>query len=109
MTGLAARSNTNRVSNAEEMTARMEELAAAGEWSKVSQLAARVQQALLEVPESEREAAMLGARRRLARVQTKALASRNDISAKLSQIRRGQQAAQAYAESDSGRPRAGLR
>lgn len=82
--------------SAEQLSVRMEQLAANGEWSKITQLAPRLHQALLAVPAAQRQAALLGAKRRLARLQTSALATRNDVSAKLSQLRRGQQATKAY-------------
>lgn len=95
--------------SAEQLTARMEKLAASGEWSKITQLAERLQHALLAVPDAERNAAMLAAKRCLARVQTAALATRNDVSAKLSQLRRGQQATKAYVNAESSGAGAVLR
>lgn len=79
-----------------QMASRMEVLAANGDWVNVGQQLVRLQQALLDIPESERREALLETARSLERVQTLALAKRRDVTDKLSEIRRGKVATRAY-------------
>lgn len=79
-----------------QMASRMEELATGAEWDKVEQLAVRIKSTLLKIPDHHRRAAVLSANNSLERVQTLVLASRHDVTDKLSELRRGREATAAY-------------
>lgn len=81
-----------------EMVNRMDELAAKGEWNSVEQLAVRLKSAVLEIPDFQRQSLIVAVNRVFERVQTTALVSRNELKDKLTEIRRGRVAAQAYGQ-----------
>ena len=81
---------------AREMAKNMEELAAKGQWDGVEQVVVRLRSAVLEVPEQERREVMEFVNYCLERVRTQALTSRGEVTGKLSEIRRGRDAARAY-------------
>ncbi len=92
-----------------DMVSRMESLSANGEWNRVERLALRLKSAILEIPESEREAVVIAVSRRFERVQTVALVSRSELTDKLSEIRRGRVATRAYGEPKTWESNAPLR
>lgn len=99
---MAARPDTmdlNPAAIALQMTDRMERLATNAEWDKVEQLAVRIKNTLLEIPQGDRRASVLSANNSLERVQTLVLASRHDVTDKLSELRRGRAATAAYDQS----------
>lgn len=92
-----------------ETVARMEALAASGDWSRVEQLAVRLRHIVMEVPEHERQAVIVSIGHCLDRLQTKVQVSRGEISEKLTDIRRGQVATRAYGQPDRRSPNSPLR
>lgn len=89
---------------AREMAKNMEELAANGQWSGVEQIVVRLRSVVLEIPEAERREVMELVNLSLERVRTQALTSRGEVTGKLSEIRRGRDAARAYGGSLAPRP-----
>lgn len=83
-----------------EMSASMETHAAAGDWERVEEIAARIKTAIVQVPEHERHDVILSVQRSMERVQSLAQESREEVATKLSAIRRGKDAAKAYAGAD---------
>lgn len=83
-----------------EMVARMEALAVSGEWAGTEQLAECIKAAVLEVPENDRRRVVTAVAHGLERVQTQVLSSRNEVTEKLSAIRRGRVARRAYGQPD---------
>ena len=79
------------------------------EWEKVERLVERFKATLLEVPEPDRRAATESATRSLLRVQTVALASRHDVTDKLSELHRGRVAMRAYDRSGGSEAMGALR
>ena len=79
-----------------EMSARMEELAAAGDWDEVEDLAVRLRSALLEVPEAERRSVLLAVQRSTEKVTAGARSARETVTGKISELRLGQVAKKAY-------------
>lgn len=83
-----------------KMLVEMEAHAASGEWEKVEELTLKLKNAILAVPDSEQRETLLAARRSMEQVQSIAQDAKNDVSDKLSSIRRGKDAAKAYAAAD---------
>lgn len=84
---------------AREMANNMVRLADEGQWSGAEHVAARLRSAVLEVPEHERQEVLLFVHECLERVKTSALSSRSDVAMKMSEVRRGRDAAKAYGSS----------
>lgn len=82
-----------------DMSASMEAHAANGNWEKVEELAAKLRAAVMHVPEQQRRFALLAMQRSLKNVQALAQYARNDVTDKLSAIRRGKDATIAYGTS----------
>ena len=74
----------------------MEELAAAGDWDEVEDLAVRLRSALLEVPEAERRSVLLAVQRSTEKVTAGARSARETVTGKISELRLGQVAKKAY-------------
>ncbi len=89
---------------ARDMAKNMEELAANGQWDGVEQIVVRLRSVVLEVPEQDRREVMNFINACLERVRTQALTSRGEVTGKLSEIRRGRDAARAYGGSLAPRP-----
>lgn len=79
-----------------EMTEHMEALADAGDWPEVETMVVRLRGALLNVPESERHALLQLVKRSTDRIQEQAESARKDVTSRLSSIRRGREATEAY-------------
>ena len=92
-----------------DMMARMESLAESGDWNRVEQLAVRLRNVVLEIPESDREAAIVSISHCLERLQVKVLVARGDVTEKLTDIRRGQVATRAYGQPERRAPDSPLR
>ena len=92
-----------------DLVARMEALAESSEWSRVEQLAVRLRNTVLEIPESERQAAIVSIGHCLERLQIKVLVSRGEVTEKLSDIRRGRVATRAYGQPERRAPDSPLR
>lgn len=84
----------------EEMTAVMEASARNGDWERVEELAARLQMAVMAVPESARRAALEEAQRSMDQVRSLAVKARSEVTGRLSALKRGQHATRAYTEID---------
>lgn len=78
------------------MCERMESLAAAGDWDEVEDIVLRLRHAVLEVPEAERRPVVLAAQRSTTKVVAGAKIARQTVTAKISELRRGQVAKKAY-------------
>lgn len=79
-----------------EMSAHLEELAAAGEWRDVEQLMAQLHGALMSVPEYERRPLVLVVQRTVEAVADIVQGARDEVAGRISTLRRGQRAAKAY-------------
>lgn len=79
-----------------EMAASMEASAEHGEWDRVEEIAQRLRSAVMQVPEADRRGSLLAAQRSTEKVQALADSARHDVTGKLSDIRRGRDAAKAY-------------
>lgn len=97
-TQAAMREDPRRV--VDEMTASMELSAQDGDWERVEEIAARLQQAVMAVPEDERRAALVEAQRGMDEVRALAEKARGEVTGKLSALKRGQHATQAYTAID---------
>lgn len=84
---------------AREMASNMVRLAEEGQWSGAENIAARLRSAVLEIPGDERQEVMQFVNQCLERVKTSALCSRSDVALKMSEVRRGRDAAKAYGSS----------
>lgn len=78
----------------------MEAAAAAGEWDDVEELAKKLQNSILDVPERERRQVLLAARQSVQNVQLRAQEARDDIAGKLTALQRGRDMAAAYSGTD---------
>lgn len=84
------------VSIALEMSQRIEALADAGEWDQIEDVVIRLRAAVTAVPPTERRAVILAVRRSTEKVAAGAKQARQNVSGKLSELRRGQVAKKAY-------------
>ena len=84
---------------AREMANNMVRLADEGQWSGAEHVASRLRSAMLDVPEDERPEVLQFVNQCLERVKTRALSSRSEVATKMSEIRRGRDAAKAYGSS----------
>jgi len=84
---------------AREMASNMVKLAEEGQWGGAENIAARLRSAVLEVPGDERHEVLVYVSQCLERVKTSALCSRSDVATKMSEVRRGRDAAKAYGSS----------
>lgn len=80
----------------QQMSEHMETLASNGDWAAVENLAVRLRAAVMNVPEEERRAWLIAAARSTERVAAEAESARQDVTGRISAIRRGQKATQAY-------------
>lgn len=96
---MAAKQQAIELSPADEalrIALKMAELAEAGEWSDVEQLALKVQRAVVKVPEAHRRQVILDIQRTTERVAAGAADAREEVTGKLTDLRRGQAATEAY-------------
>jgi len=89
-------SEVSPASMAREMAKNLEQLAANDQWNGAEQVVARLSSVILEIPEDERREVLEYVSYCLERVRTQALSSRGEVTSKLSEIRRGRDAARAY-------------
>jgi len=92
-----------------ELIARIEALVANGEWSRTERLVEQIKTIVLELPDDERQQVLMAFTHCLDRVQSLALASRNDVTEKLSEVRRGRLATRAYGQPEGSRNSEALR
>ncbi len=97
-TQAAVREDPRRV--VEEMTAAMKSAAAGGDWERVEEIAVRLKQAVIAVPEDERRESVVEAQRGMEHVHALAQKARSEVTGKLSALKRGQHATRAYAAID---------
>ena len=109
MAANSARIEASPADVAMDMMARMESLAESGDWNRVEQLAVRLRNIVLEIPESDREASIVSISHCLERLQVKVLVSRGEVTEKLSDIRRGRVATRAYGQPERRAPESPLR
>lgn len=79
-----------------EMSEHMEMLADAGDWLEVESLVVRLRSALLNVPEAERHILLQLVRRSTDRIAMQANTAKKDVTGRISSIRRGREATEAY-------------
>lgn len=84
----------------EELSASMEAHAASGEWERVEEIAARLKNAVMQVPEDRRRPALLAAHRATLHIESMARTAHDDVTSRLTAIRRGQNATRAYQGKD---------
>jgi|GEM_PF-1265658 len=94
---------TSPSARALEMIARIDALVENGEWSRTQQLVERIKIIVPEVQGDERQQVLRAFAHCLDRVQSMALASRNDVAEKLSAVRRGRMATRAYGQPEGSR------
>lgn len=92
-----------------DMVSRMDALAAKGEWDQVETLATRIKHTLMDIPEAERRSVMIGVTQTIERIKTIVLSSRHDVTDKLTEIRRGRMATEAYGYTSGSEATAALR
>lgn len=109
MAANSARIEASPADVAMDMMARMESLAESGDWNRVEQLAVRLRNIVLEIPESDREASIVSISHCLERLQVKVLVSRGEVTEKLSDIHRGRVATRAYGQPERRAPDSPLR
>ncbi len=109
MAGNQARIEASPADVAIDMMARMESLAESGDWNRVEQLAVRLRNTILEIPQAERRASIISIGHCLERLQIKVLVSRGEVTEKLSDIRRGRVATRAYGQPERRAPDSPLR
>ncbi len=79
-----------------EMSEHLGALAAAGEWDELEQLVARLQRAIVDVPERRRRDLARMLQERIAGITDEARRARGEVSRELTHLRRGRRATQAY-------------
>jgi len=79
-----------------EMSEHMETLAADGDWAEVENLAIRLRGAVMKVPEADRRTILLAVQQSAERVAAHAKEVREDVTGRITAIRRGQAATKAY-------------
>ena len=79
-----------------EMVTSMETCADEGDWERVEEISVRLRVEIMRVPETERRACLRAAQRGTDKVQQRAKSARDGVTEKLSEIRRGRDAAKAY-------------
>jgi len=79
-----------------EMSEHIETLAAAGDWDEVEDIVVRLRSAVMNVPESERYAVIHAVQSSLEKVADRAKSARQDVTVKVTELRRGQAAKKAY-------------
>ncbi|MDJ0699963.1 MAG: hypothetical protein QNJ07_08915 [Woeseiaceae bacterium] len=79
-----------------ELVAAMDAAAERGEWGRIEEFSQQLRVIIADVPAAERRAAIETAQRTMRRLHQKAESARHDITDKLSEIRRGRDAAKAY-------------
>ncbi len=84
------------VAAALEMCARMQTLAAEGDWEGVETTVVRLRAAIGGIPEAERRSVALAAERAIRRVAREAEARHRMLTDRLSALRRGRAAVAAY-------------
>ena len=80
-----------------EMSEHMQALAAAGDWAEVENIAVRLRSAVMNVPETKRRSVLAVVQRSTDKVAAEAENARQDVTGRISAIRRGQAATKAYA------------
>ena len=79
-----------------DIASQMEALAAAGDWEQISDIAARLRAAVLNVPEAERRSVLIAAQQCTEKVLADAKLAHQLVGGKISELRRGQVAKKAY-------------
>lgn len=96
MTGNAELQEQSLDEQVQQLNARMEELAVAGEWSEVAHVMAERNLKLQSIDNPLREASLVAARRATIRVQRLAESAKQEVGEKLSQLQRGKRATDSY-------------
>ena len=79
-----------------EMAEHMKKMAAAGDWAEVENIAIRLRSAVMDVPEGERRGLLMAVKSCCEKVAQEAEVARQDVSGRMSAIRRGKVATKAY-------------
>ena len=83
-----------------ELAARMEALAAEGDWTQIEVLSRQLREAVANVPPNERREILLAVQRSTDAIQSIASSARNEVKNQLSGLRRGRDATRAYGVTD---------
>jgi len=78
------------------MSGQIESLADAGNWGEIQDLLIRLHGIVMDVPEAERRSVLQAIQRSADTVAAKANNARQDVTSKLTDLRRGQAATKAY-------------
>ncbi len=79
-----------------EMSEHMQVLAANADWAEAERIAVRLRSAIMNVSETKRRSLLAVAQRSTDKVSAEAEKARQDVSGRISAIRRGQAATKAY-------------
>jgi hypothetical protein len=79
-----------------EIAANMEAFAEQGDWEHVEEFAEKLRFAVMQVPARHRRNSLHAAQRAIGHIQAAAAKARHGVTGKLSDIRRGRDAAKAY-------------
>ena len=79
-----------------EMAEHIETLAKAGEWDEVEDMVVRLRSIIMQVPEAERRAVIVKIQQSIDTVSAAARDARQDVTSKVTELRRGQAAKKAY-------------
>ncbi len=82
-----------------EIVAAMNAAAEQGEWGRVGEFSEQLRVVIADIPTAERRAAIETAQRAMRQLHDKAASARHEVTDKLSEIRRGRDAAKAYGSS----------
>ncbi|MDJ0906022.1 MAG: hypothetical protein QNI96_08395 [Woeseiaceae bacterium] len=88
---------TSPEAEALDAISRLERLVADGDWEHTEELAARIRRMVDRVPVEHRRGILLAAKRGVERAHNEAQAARDDVADRLEVLRRGRDAARAYA------------
>lgn len=84
----------------QEMVEFLESCAEQGDWDRVEEIAVRLRNSVMLVPESRRRDSVTAAHNGIVRVQALATAAKDDVATRLATVRRGQHATKAYGTAD---------
>ncbi|MEM7432327.1 MAG: flagellar protein FliT [Pseudomonadota bacterium] len=84
----------------EEMAQYIEICAEQGEWDRVEEIAVRLRNSVMLVPEQHRRESVQRVQHCIERVQALAATAKDEVATRLATIRRGQHATRAYGKAD---------
>lgn len=79
-----------------EISERMKELAATGEWNRIEEILVSLEAAVMDIPEDERRKTIIEVQRCASTITDQAREARQDVTGKIHELRKGQAAKKAY-------------